>query len=280
MLKKVFQSKRKIVYLALLIIILILIVSNIDRILPISFKSYSSAVDLASSFKEDRYCHEMCWQERYEDMEMIILAVRRDKYQGLDKLMEYISGNTMGDDFKSFIISYLFTQEEEINKEYFQDYIASNLDNNNLNHMLKTKIIKHAGFDDTKYDLKLETIIKDKTISLTQRKSALRALWSSFRSENVDLYKNILKDTHIGPELKIEAIKAMSNIENKEAHFLLSDLEIYKDLLSKKNVNLEKSVLFILSDYKEIYTSSVNELIESHDFANSNYLLANKILNS
>jgi hypothetical protein len=95
-------------------------------------------------------------------------------------------------------------------------------------------------------------------VALTQRKSALRALWSSFRSENVDLFKDILKDSEIGPELKIEAIKALSNVENKEKYFLVSDLEIYKDLLRKKNVDLEKSVLFLLSDYKEKYASGVN----------------------
>jgi hypothetical protein len=213
-------------------------------------------------------------------MKTIVLATEKDKYQGLDKLMGYISGNVLGDDFKRFVISYLFRQDSEIDKAYFQDYINNNLDNNNLNHMLKTKIIKHAGFDDTKYDLKLESIIKDNTVALTQRKSALRALWSSFRSENVDLFKDILKDSEIGPELKIEAIKALSNVENKEKYFLVSDLEIYKDLLRKKNVDLEKSVLFLLSDYKEKYASGVNMIIENHSFANSNYLLANNILNS
>jgi capsule polysaccharide modification protein KpsS len=69
-------------------------------------------------------------------------------------------------------------------------------------------------------------------------------------------------------------------VENKEKYFLVSDLEIYKDLLRKKNVDLEKSVLFLLSDYKEKYASGVNMIIENHSFANSNYLLANNILNS
>jgi hypothetical protein len=39
-------------------------------------------------------------------------------------------------------------------------------------------------------------------------------------------------------------------------------------------------VLFLLSDYKEKYASGVNMIIENHSFANSNYLLANNILNS
>ena len=280
MLKKILKQKKKIIYIALIIIIFLFLVFNINKLLPLSFKSYSSAIDLANSYRQNKYCHETCWQKRYQDMKTIVLATEKDKYQGLDKLMGYISGNVLGDDFKRFVISYLFRQDSEIDKAYFQDYINNNLDNNNLNHMLKTKIIKHAGFDDTKYDLKLESIIKENTVALTQRKSALRALWSSFRSENVDLFKDILKDSEIGPELKIEAIKALSNVENKEKYFLVSDLEIYKDLLRKKNVDLEKSVLFLLSDYKEKYASGVNMIIENHSFANSNYLLANNILNS
>lgn len=280
MMKKILKQKKKVIYIVVIVIIFLVLAFNINKLLPLSFKSYSSAIDLANSFEQDKYCHDACWQKRYKYMEIIVLATEKDKYQGLDKLMEYISGNVMDDDFKSFVVSYLFTKGDEIDKGYFQDYIANNLDNNNLNHMLKTQIIKHAGFDDTKYDLKLETIIKDNSVALTQRKSALRALWSSFRSENVDLYKDILKDSQIGPELKIEAIKALSNVENKEKYFLVSDLEIYKDLLREKNVNLEKSLLFILSDYKEKYADSVNEIIENHSFANSNYLLANNILNS
>ncbi|MFP4514875.1 MAG: hypothetical protein ACLFNO_02610 [Parcubacteria group bacterium] len=280
MLKQILKQKKKIIYLLVLIIFSLLIIFNLNRLLPLSFKSYSSAIDLAKSYRENKYCHELCWQARYQDMETIVLAAEQDKYQGLDKLMEYLSANKVSDNFKTFIVSYLFSQGEMIDKEYFQDYINKNLDNNNLNHMLKTKIIKHAGFDDNQYDLKLENIIKDNSLALIQRKSALRALWSSFKSENVELYKDILKDSKLRPELKIEAIKAMSNIENKEKHFLSSDLDIYEDLLKVKNVSLEKSVLFILADYKEKYSLKVNEIIENHNFANSNYLLANNILNS
>ncbi|MCF7795370.1 hypothetical protein K9M50_03360 [Patescibacteria group bacterium] len=280
MLKKILKSKKRIIYFFLIIIIFFILIFNINKILPLSFKSYSSAIDLANSFKQDKYCHNLCWQKRYENMEMIILATEKDKYQGLDKLMEYISGNVMTDDFKNFALSYLFSKGKNIDKEYFQDYITRNLDNNNLNHMLKTKIIKHAGFDDFKYDLKLENIVKDSSLALTQRKTALRALWSSFNSNNVKLYKNILKDSDIALELKIEAIKAMSNIDNKEKYLLASDLEIYEDLLRERNLKLEKSILFLLSDYKEENAEAVNEIIENHNFANSNYLLANNILNS
>ncbi len=280
MLKKVLKKRKKLIYIVLIIIIFLFIVFNINKLVPLSFKSYSSAIDLANSFQQDKYCRDTCWQQRYKYMENIVLATEKDKYQGLDKLMDYISGNAMGEDFKSFIISYLFSKGDDIDKGYFQDYIASNLDNNNINHMLKTKIIKHAGFDDTSYDLRLESIIKDSTVALTQRKSALRALWSSFKSENVDLFKDILNNPDSLFELKIEAIKALSNVDNKEKYFLVSDLEIYKDLLREKNVKLEKLLLFILSDYKEKYPNRVNEIIENHNFANSNYLLANNILNS
>lgn len=280
MLKKILKQKKKLIYIIVIVIIFLLLAFNINKLVPLSFKSYSSAIDLANSFQQDKYCHDTCWQKRYEYMDTIVLATEKDKYQGLDKLMDYISGNAMKADFKSFVISYLFAKGDDIDKGYFQDYIASNLDNNNINYMLKTKIIKHAGFDDTSYNLKLENIVKDGSLALTQRKSALRALWSSFKSENVDLYKDILNDSDTLPELKIEAIKALSNVENKEKYFLVSDLDIYEDLLREKNVNLEKSLLFILSDYKEKYADRVNEIIENHNFANSNYLLANNILNS
>lgn len=280
MLKKILKQKKKIIYIIVIVIVFLLLVFNINKLLPLSFKSYSSAIDLANSFQQDKYCHDVCWQKRYKYMEIIVLAAEKDKYQGLDKLMDYVSGNAMSEDFKSFVISYLLNKGDDIDKGYFQDYIAKNLDNNNLNHMLKTKIIKHAGFDDTSYDLKLESIVKDSTVTLTQRKSALRALWSSFKSENVDLFKDILNNPDSLPELKIEAIKAMSNIDNKDKYFLVSDLAIYEDLLREKNVDLEKSLLFILSDYKEKYPNRVNEIIENHNFANSNYLLANNILNS
>jgi hypothetical protein len=280
MLKKILKEKKKLIYIVVIVITFLFLVFNINRLLPLSFKSYSSAIDIANSFEQNIYCHDHCWQERYEDMEIIILATEKDKYQGLDKLMEYISGNVMSDDFKSFTLSYLFKKGADIDKAYFQNYIASNLDNNNLNHMLKTKIIKHAGFNEIKYDLKLESIIKDSAVTLTQRKSALRALWSSFKSKNVSLFKDILKDPNIGSELKIEAIKAMSNLENKEKYFLVSDLEIFETLLEKKDVKLEKSILFILSDYMQKYDNEVKEILENHSFANSNYLLANSILNS
>jgi hypothetical protein len=280
MLRKTLKQKKKLIYIIVIVIIFLLLVFNMNKLLPLSFKSYSSAIDLANSFQQDKYCHDACWQKRYEYMETIILATKKDKYQGLDKLMDYVSGDAMSDDFKNFVISYLFNKGDDINKDYFKDYIASNLDNNNINHMLKTKIIKHTGFNDTSYNLRLENIIKDNTVAITPRKSALRALWSSFKSENVSLYKEILNDSNFPVELKIEAIKALSNIENKEQYFLVSDLEIYENLLRAKNVKLEKSLLFILSDYKEKYPDRVNEIIENHSFANSNYLLANNILNS
>jgi hypothetical protein len=280
MFKKALKQKKKIIYLLIIIIIFLFLVFNFNRLLPLSFKSYSSAVDLANSYKNEKYCHNACMYKRYQYMETIVSAARENKYQGLDKLMEYVSGKAVGDDFKYFVFSYLFREDSEIDKQYFKDYLSKNIDNNNLNYMLKTKIIKHAGFDDTKYSLKLETIIKDNNLAITQRKSALRALWSSFRSENVNLYKEILKDANTPVELKTEAIKAMSNVTEKERYFIASDLDIYQHLLTEKNVKLEKSLLFLLSDYKEKYAQRVNEIIENHNFANSNYLLANNILNS
>jgi len=279
MFKKISKSRKKIIYIILLFLLFVVLIFNINKLLPLSFKSYSSAMDLAESYNKHKYCHEKCWEERYEDMKIIILAANKDKYQGLDKLMSYVAGNTMNDDFKSFIISYLL-KDDYINRSYFNDYMTDNINNNNINHMLKTKIIKYAGFDEIKYSLNLETTIKDKSLSLVQRKTALRALWFSFKSEKVELFKDILKDPQIGSELKIEAIKALSNIEEKDKYFVVSDLEIYRDLLKKKDVKLEKSVLFLLHDYKKKYVLEVETIIENHSFANSNYLLANNLLNS
>ena len=278
--KKIFKYKKKIIISLVFVLIIFVLIINIDRLLPLSFKSYSSAIDLAKSYQKSRYCHESCWQKRYEDVEIIVLAAKKNKYQGMDKLMEYLGSNVVDDDFKNFIVSYLLSQDERVDKEYFKDYIANNLNNNNLNYMLKTKIIKHAGFDNKHYDLNLEKVILDNSISITQRKSALRALWSSFKSDNIYFFKDVLKAQDMPVQLKIEAIKALSNLDDKSNYLLASDLDIYENLLQEKDVNLEKSILFLLSDYQKKYPDIVSKIIESHNFANSNYLLANNILNS
>jgi len=277
----VIKEKKKIIYIIISIILFFILLFNINRLLPLSFKSYSRAVDLANSWKSDNYCHEFCLKERFESLELISEAAEKGNYQGLDKLFEYVAEGIIGDEFNNFVILYFLENGHYIDKEYFQDYIAKNINNNNINYMLKTKIIKQAGFErDLQYDLRLKDIIRDNDVSLTQRKAALRALWSTFSSENADVFKSILKDPQSETELKIEAIKALSNIDNKDKYLISSDLNIYHNLLKKKNLKLEESIIFILHDYKQRFAKKVNKIVENHNFANSNYLLANNLLNN
>ncbi len=119
----------------------------------------------------------------------------------------------------------------------------------------------------------LKKIIEDKDLPLTQRKVAFRSLWTVFNNINLfDFYLKIINSTE-SDTIILEAIKGISNIDDKAKVFKLSDLNLYREPLSRKNTELEKAILFLVREYSEIYGPEVKSWLSKQTISPVNMRL-------
>lgn len=144
--------------------------------------------------------------------------------------------------------------------------------------MLKLEAYKLLPSNLNNAQAPLLEIVNNKNLSVTQRKVALRSLYSSFSNDYLaETYKEILRqDTEL--EILKEAIKGLSNIKEKDRYFLVSDLDIFVRLLDFHDLGLEQSLLFLLNSYSNFYSLEVKEWLKMYSFNNQNQILVNSLL--
>lgn len=125
--------------------------------------------------------------------------------------------------------------------------------------------------------ISLQKIIEDDNLPLTQRKVAFRSLWTVFGDQNLfSFYKEIIS-SETSDLLLLEAIKAISNLDNKSENFKLSDLNLYREVLARKHEELEKLTLFLLRDYYEFYGLEVKNWLSKQNISPANSRLLNEL---
>ncbi|MCF7820163.1 MAG: hypothetical protein K9M44_01680 [Candidatus Pacebacteria bacterium] len=274
--RKKFSLKKKII---IIVITTILVLSSL--IISLDWWKFSPLASNIASKKllklsEASFsCREQCnyWLSYYLK---IICASRRLDNRSVDRIEQVISSQTVSDSFKLALIEKLKNSNcLEKHPLLFNSLKAVNLETYFiLNEPQSSDLLYQNNMRE-----ELKTIISDKSLPLTQRKTAFRSLWSVFGTEDLfSFYKEIIA-TESSEVILLEAVKAISNLKAKATSFSLNDLSIYKKLLSFNNPELEKAVLFLLADYYQLYGEEMKPYLNDLAISNNNIRLFKELFN-
>jgi hypothetical protein len=208
----------------------------------------------------------------------IFLSSKDDDFIN-EKIIYLLKKNNVDSSLKIYIIKYLS------NNNYLEDNIKlknslEELSKSNLSdYYLKIFLLKN--FTDLNNDKNMVEYLKsvslNKDLSITQRKVALRSLWTVFNSVDlVSFYKQILSFNK-EKELQKEALKALSSLDKKENILKIEDLNMYNGFLNNNDHELEKITLFLLANYYYLYPKETKNWFINKDVSPANKFLANEL---
>ncbi|NCD01104.1 hypothetical protein EOL94_03375 [bacterium] len=216
---------------------------------------------------------------RYLDYYLNIFLSSKDNDFKNKKIIYILNRDDINSSVKIYIIKYLknfgyLDSNLELNK-----YLSKLGESNLKDYYLKIFLLKN--FSDLNEDKNmieyLKNIFLDNSLSVTQRKAALRSLWTTFNSGNLSFfYKQIIQFNN-EKELKKEALKALSSLSKEDNVLLVSDLDMYKEFLNSDDYDLEKICLFLLSNYYFLYPKETKEWLFDKKISSINNFLANEL---
>jgi hypothetical protein len=212
------SKKHKILLFSLTAIILLIIYLSIS-LLVIS-PSRLELAKLKKNFEKSGPCHETCLRSRQISEEKISNSLKDDKKLQVDIKKYFLDNTTNNLAFRKELLNIISLAYGSDNPPNFIiDYLA---------------------------DKNSETLLRAEIIHLFLAKTSEPSL--------IEYYFAILNSEE-KDEIKQEAVRALSNLQNKSAVFKVAEVSILNNLIlnDKSSLGLKADFLFLLNDYFSIF---------------------------
>ena len=221
------QHKYKIFLFSLLIFFAILLFFSLNKV-------SASRIELLSFKQEltkENICHEECRRLRQQQKERIAINLSTDKL--------------LVDDFKKYFLS-AASQKDDNSRFLWQELLQISTLSSQLDYLL---------------DFFIDYLINEEGNELVKA-DIIRFVLADMSDINLVKYYFIILQSNSSSALKIESIRALSLVSQKELFFQKEQLNILKGLILKDGTSssLKVDTLFLLSDYFLLFPEEVKNV--------------------